>query len=147
MRAWDLADHWPMRASIDGRVNPLAGGGGAPREVFRGLPYRAGPKTEEQWAEQTQQWRDIQSSNYWAPLLELVEGRRGFWGGPRLPLVMPRRQRRWTRRRRPSPTPASRWRGRWASPLKWSRRPACASPMCQRGTAARCASGCAPTGG
>lgn len=77
MRGWDLADHWPVCAAIDGRRNPLAAGVGEPREVMRGLPYRPGPKSAEQKEEQTQQWLGIQSSNYWAPLLELVEHEEG----------------------------------------------------------------------
>jgi hypothetical protein len=73
MQGYDLSDHWPVRAVVDGRQNPLAARGGEVREVFSGLPFRPGTKTAEDWEAQTGEWRAIQSSNYWLPLRELME--------------------------------------------------------------------------
>lgn len=72
-RRWDLADHWPIRAEIEGRPDPLAAPAGEAREVFSGLPYRPGRERAADCAEQTQQWRDIQWHNHWGPLRALME--------------------------------------------------------------------------
>lgn len=72
-RRWDVSDHWPLMARLATRAHKAAPAAGRTRTVLSGIPYRPGPKSAEEVAEQTEQWRAISSHNRWAPLRELLD--------------------------------------------------------------------------
>ena len=147
MRAWDLADHWPIRASIDGRVNPLAGGGGRRVRCSVGCRIGRGPRRRSSGRSRRSSGATSSPATIGPRCWTWWRARRGFGGGPRLPLVMPTQAEALDAAAQAFTDTSFKVARELDLTAQVVRRPRCASRMCQRGTAARCASGCAPTGG